>query len=118
MSIFKTSGALSVVIIGFFIFAGCTATKQRISETRPQTVCPVMGGKINRDVYADYDGRRIYFCCSGCIARFKENPTKYIKILDSDNLAVRQHSCKEINSAGNLPETGCGGCQSKCKNKK
>lgn len=39
-----------------------------------QTVCPIMGNKINKDVYTDYNGYRIFFCCGGCIAKFNEDP--------------------------------------------
>jgi Cu(I)/Ag(I) efflux system membrane fusion protein len=50
------------------------------SEARkPQTLCPVMGGKINRDVFVDYKGKRIYFCCPGCDGKFREDPEKYLK---------------------------------------
>ncbi|HUT37359.1 MAG TPA: hypothetical protein VNE39_28005, partial [Planctomycetota bacterium] len=30
----------------------------------PQTTCPVMGGKIDRKLFVDYEGKRIYVCCS------------------------------------------------------
>ncbi len=44
-----------------------------------QTVCPVMGGKIDKKYYADYQGRRVYFCCGGCIGAFKKDPAKFLK---------------------------------------
>jgi YHS domain-containing protein len=44
----------------------------------PQTECPVMGGKINKKIYVDYKGQRIYFCCSSCPATFKADPEKYL----------------------------------------
>ncbi|HEB70416.1 MAG TPA: YHS domain-containing protein [Desulfobulbus sp.] len=47
----------------------------------PQTTCPVMGGKINKKLYADYKGQRVYFCCLGCPPEFKKNPEKYIQKL-------------------------------------
>lgn len=47
----------------------------------PQTTCPVMGGKINKELYADYKGQRVYFCCLGCPPEFKKNPEKYIQKL-------------------------------------
>ena len=31
--------------------------------------CPVMGGLINRKEHYARDGRRVYVCCRGCIAR-------------------------------------------------
>ncbi len=35
------------------------------ADPKPQTTCPVLAGKIDKNVYADYQGKRIYFCCSG-----------------------------------------------------
>ncbi|MCX6998089.1 MAG: hypothetical protein NTV49_13655 [Kiritimatiellaeota bacterium] len=49
-----------------------------------QTVCPVMGGEVNRDLFADFDGKRVYFCCKGCPAVFKQDPAKYIAKLEKD----------------------------------
>jgi len=48
-----------------------------------QTNCPVMGGKIDRSVYTDYEGKRVYFCCPGCIEKFKKAPEKYLAKLDA-----------------------------------
>jgi YHS domain-containing protein len=45
----------------------------------PQTTCPVLEGKINKEVYTDYKGQRIYFCCKGCDVEFKKDPEKYLK---------------------------------------
>ena len=46
-----------------------------------QKSCPVMGGKINKALYVDYEGQRIYVCCAGCIPKIKNDPAKYIKVL-------------------------------------
>ncbi|MHC4461770.1 MAG: YHS domain-containing protein [Planctomycetota bacterium] len=46
-----------------------------------QTVCPVVGGAINKDVFAVYKGKKVYFCCAGCIGGFKANPEKYLNKL-------------------------------------
>lgn len=48
---------------------------------KKQTVCPIMGGEINKELYADHEGLRVYFCCGGCIETFKKDPEKYIKQL-------------------------------------
>ena len=50
---------------------------------KPQETCPVMGGAINKEIYADYNGKRVYFCCAGCIAPFNKEPEKYIQQLES-----------------------------------
>ncbi len=46
-----------------------------------QTTCPVLGGKIDRQVYTDYNGMRVYFCCPGCIGTFQKDPEKYLATL-------------------------------------
>lgn len=48
---------------------------------KAQTICPVMGEKINRQFYVDHNGKRIYFCCGQCIDEFKKDPEKYLKKL-------------------------------------
>lgn len=57
-------------------------------QGQPQTKCPVLGGKINRQIYADYNGRRIYFCCEGCVKQFKQNPEKYMKKLQEQGVTL------------------------------
>ena len=53
-----------------------------------QTVCPVMGNEINKEVYADYNGKRVYFCCQGCLSTFKKNPEKYMKKLEDGGVTL------------------------------
>jgi YHS domain-containing protein len=43
-----------------------------------QTTCPVMGAAINKDIFIEYKGKKVYFCCPGCEEKFKESPEKYI----------------------------------------
>ena len=51
------------------------------AELKPQTTCPVMGGEIDKSVFADHEGKRVYFCCPGCISEFQKDPEKYLKKL-------------------------------------
>jgi len=46
-----------------------------------QTTCPIMGKPINKTVSTDYQGKKVYFCCPGCIDKFKAEPEKYVKDL-------------------------------------
>jgi len=59
--------------------AGTTVNKQ--TQTAQQTVCPIMGGKINKSVFATYNGKKVYFCCAGCETPFLKNPKKYLSKL-------------------------------------
>jgi len=53
-----------------------------------QTTCPVMGGAINKTIYADHDGKRVYFCCAACVGTFKADPEKYIKKLEDAGVVL------------------------------
>jgi hypothetical protein len=50
----------------------------------PQTNCPVMGGEVNKDLYVDVEGKRIYVCCPYCIGEIKKDPAKYIAKAEAD----------------------------------
>ncbi|NOZ21081.1 MAG: YHS domain-containing protein, partial [Planctomycetes bacterium] len=72
-------------------------------DKRPQTICPVMGGKIDKNVHTDFQGQRIYFCCPGCVAKFKADPDKYLKNLKKNpSLRGEEH--------GSLQHQANGGC--------
>jgi YHS domain-containing protein len=47
-----------------------------------QKLCPVTGELINPNIFVDYDGRRVYFCCDMCPPQFKKDPEKFLKKLD------------------------------------
>ena len=57
-------------------------------DLKPQTKCPVMGGKIDKSVYTDHEGERIYMCCAGCDKAFKKNPEKYVKKMKDAGIAA------------------------------
>jgi YHS domain-containing protein len=67
---FVVLGLISV--LSLLIFTGT-------SVAIDQTTCPVMGGLINKSLYADYQGNRIYFCCPPCLKKFKKDPDTYVK---------------------------------------
>lgn len=80
-------------LVGVLVVAGCGRGGETSGPTAPaapapaeveiaQKVCPVMGGAIDKDIYVDHQGRRVYFCCSACIDVFKQDPGKYLKKLD------------------------------------
>jgi len=66
--------------------AGSVMVTHLPAEAKSQTTCPVMGGNIDKNIYADYQGKRIYFCCKGCDEEFKKNPEKYLKKLEVEGV--------------------------------
>lgn len=59
-------------------------------QGQAQTTCPVMGGPINKEAFADHEGKRVYFCCPDCIEAFKKEPQKYLKKLQDEGVALEQ----------------------------
>jgi YHS domain-containing protein len=43
-----------------------------------QTLCPVMNQQINKELFTEYNGRKVYFCCPGCEETFLKDPEKYL----------------------------------------
>ena len=74
----------AILLVGLVVLAGCkkksepAAPKGATSVAGEQTVCPVMGGAINKDIFTEYKGKKVYFCCAPCAEKFKANPEKYI----------------------------------------
>ena len=51
-----------------------------------QTTCPVMDGNpIDKQYFTEYQGKKVYFCCPGCEAKFKAAPEKYLAKLPQFN---------------------------------
>jgi YHS domain-containing protein len=43
-----------------------------------QTMCPIMDAPINKNIFVEYKGKKVYFCCQGCEDKFKAEPEKYL----------------------------------------
>lgn len=49
-----------------------------------QVICPVTGEPIDKKFSTRLDGKKIYFCCKRCVAKFDKKPKKYAaKLADS-----------------------------------
>lgn len=69
-------------------------------QLNPQTTCPVMGGDINKSVFVDVNGKRIYACCPGCLDAIKKEPDKYIRKLAEMGQSVETIGATNAASAG------------------
>lgn len=68
-------------IIAALLLTAILAVGAYVAMAAPQTICPVMGNPINKNLYVDYDGKRVYFCCGPCPSRFMRYPDAYLKRL-------------------------------------
>ena len=58
--------------------AGPKGTKAPTTIAIEQKTCPVMGRPIDKSIYTEYKGKKVYFCCQGCVDQFKANPEAYL----------------------------------------
>ncbi len=57
-------------------------TETAVAAAGEQTTCPVMVGRaIDKNLFVEYKGKKVYFCCKGCIPEFNKEPEKYVKLL-------------------------------------
>jgi YHS domain-containing protein len=77
----------ALVVIGLVVVQGCKKEPEPAPSTAGEVVaaaeimqktCPVMGGTINKDLFVEYKGKKVYFCCSGCEKHFEAEPEKYL----------------------------------------
>lgn len=88
-----------IVFLPIFIFAiffnFCYASPY-LAETKHHTPphkqekCPVMGYPISKEVYIDYKGKRIYFCCSACKKEFLKDPDNYMERLEKKGVILEK----------------------------
>lgn len=71
----------------------CEAKKEGAACT--QTKCPFMDSEINKEIYADYEGKRVYFCCEACKEKFKADPSKCIKEMEDKGIVLDKSMKKE-----------------------
>jgi YHS domain-containing protein len=77
--------ALLLMTLAVVTIIGCkkkTADEPAVqsqTEEIVQTTCPVMvGNPIDKNVFVMYQGKKVYFCCPECKAKFNADPEKYL----------------------------------------
>jgi len=123
--------ALVVAYAGFTVdqamgqCSGSSSCKNECAAAK----CPVSGGKISKDASIDYKGGKVYFCCEGCISKFKEDKAKYEAKANEQLVITGQAKQVGCPVCGEKPNCGyklkvcgidvcfCGeGCMNKVKN--
>lgn len=116
-----------LALLSLLILSGIALAEKK----QMQQNCPVMGNAVNKELYVDYKGNRIFFCCKGCIPAFNKEPDKFMKMMDKKGIllatapAKKDDSCTDgvckIVKTSGCGSGGCGhaakksGCSSKAK---
>lgn len=81
-----TRTIIALLVFAFVLSAPLVGMAE---EGMKQTKCPVMSGmKPTKERYADYKGKRVYFCCDYCPTEFKKDPDKYMEKLKKEGIEL------------------------------
>ena len=83
-------GLLAIVVVGIFMISlafGCAYVQAKEGESpvnAGHTACPVLGTKVEpgKALTVEYNGKLYNVCCPMCIGEFKNNPEKYVAIVE------------------------------------
>jgi YHS domain-containing protein len=73
-----------------------TGAKQIVApQTRSRQANDVMSGKpVSTSIYADYAGKRIYFCCEESRRRFNTDPEAWMKAAREQGITLEDTPAK------------------------
>lgn len=113
----KRAKMVNLMLTIMFLVVGYVLAEEGLEKTKPQTNCPVMGGKINKEIYTDHEGKRVYFCCNACIGEFRKNPEQYVKAFEDEGIVLENtpgfvppKKPNSKNKKGNSRPSSCNGC--------
>ena len=64
------------------------------SNAKEQTTCPIMkGNKVDKKIFSEFEGKKIYFCCDDCKTSFekmkKNEKETMIKSMEKDGTVLK-----------------------------
>ena len=85
----------------FFVVLGImfAPSMQAGEKGKAQTMCPIMGGPIDKTAFVDHEGKRVYFCCPGCKSTFLKDPEGYVKKMESEGIVLETAPATKKNPA-------------------
>ncbi len=104
-------GSVTAFVAVMLLFGGyAIAADEAVDAAAPAAtaeeiinpICPVMHGKVNPDLFVEYKGKKVYFCCPGCIDEFNAKPEKYIASLPQFAAASMATDAYEGHETNNL----------------
>ena len=82
---------------------------------KAQVNCPILKDNainkkdaIDKKLFVDFDGKRIYVCCPMCLATVQKDPAKYIKQLEDQGITLDKTPKMDVPKVEvpKTPETG------------
>jgi len=80
--------ALSYILLIFAVAVLTASPTLAADKAKTQTVCPMSGKPIDKEVYVDQEGKRVYFCCQDCVKEFKADPAKVMMKMKEEGVML------------------------------
>ena len=71
---------------------------EKAAVAKAQTLCPIEGAKIDKALFVDVEGSRIYVCCKDCIDKVKADSKAAMK-----KIADAGETCEKCPAAAAAP---------------
>lgn len=55
--------------------------KALADRAKVQVTCPVSKEPVDQKVFSETNGKKVYFCCKGCLGKYQGDPAKYAAAL-------------------------------------
>jgi len=92
----------NLVFIGILLFAVAAVAYPVISgdadsQESTQSICPVSSKEIDKNIYTNFEGQRIYFCSQASKEAFLKNPKIYLPnlILSDKGALINKPAAKK-----------------------
>ncbi len=122
------AGLLLLSVISMLVTSAIVADEgsDTKEKKKAEAVCPVADKAIDKSISVEYGGGKVFFCCKGCVSKFKADTAKYATGANRQLVIteqVEQTGCpladKKCNPKQTLEVSGvavafcCGGCKAK-----
>jgi len=61
---------------------------QAAVEVKEQTLCPISGNEINKEIFVDFEGKRIFLAAEEAKAKFLEDPAMYVTKMVAEGITL------------------------------
>ena len=79
---------LPILLLSFAAIGFAQADEKPLKDTKGM-VCPVKATegcdgiycsyRVQRDIFVEHEGRKVYFCCQDCVEAFKKDPKSFLE---------------------------------------
>jgi YHS domain-containing protein len=79
---------LKQLVLALALVAGFSLRADEAPAGKPQTTCPICKAEVSHKLYADFEGKRVFFGCAGCDVKFNKDAAAIVKQMEADGITL------------------------------